>query len=48
MRGRAHLSAALILLASCADAVAQTADVAIDPVRQYGYVIGDQVELRRI
>jgi mxaA protein len=45
MRSRAHLLTALILLVVGADVSAQTADVAIDPLRQYGYVIGDRVEL---
>ncbi len=46
MRSSARLTAALILLAACTDVGAQTAGVAIDPVRRYGYVIGDRVELR--
>jgi mxaA protein len=42
---RAKLMTALTLAMACAGASAQTASVAIDPVRLYGYVIGEQVEL---
>ena len=42
---RSELLTALTLVVASAGASAQTAGVAIDPVRLYGYVIGDQIEL---